>query len=172
MRDLPTFYLPYDLKATENQNYCKNTQTDNCPEWVFNTFDGFECNKILDHTPVDVSNFRTIVNNLCNEFDQSLGSEKSDWLYKYTAHMFQYPEIKPDLIIVLKSYAGSGKDSYFQTIQKMAGIRYVDTTGNCEELFGNFNEFLDSKIAICLNEMEGQNGVKYQERLKELAGPF
>ena len=144
-------------------------QTDNCPEWVFNTFDGFECNKILEHTPVDVSNFRTIVNNLCNEFDQSLGSEKSDWLYKYTAHMFQYPEIKPDLIIVLKSYAGSGKDSYFQTIQKMAGIRYVDTTGNCEELFGNFNEFLDSKIAICLNEMEGQNGVKYQERLKELA---
>ena len=49
------------------------------------------------------------------------------------------------------------------------GCKYCDLTSDAYDLFKDFNDILDSKIAIFLNEMEGKDGIAIQEKLKDLA---
>ena len=49
------------------------------------------------------------------------------------------------------------------------GTKYVDITESPESLFGNFNDIMDSKLGLFMNELEGTDGIKYQEKLKAVA---
>jgi hypothetical protein len=135
-----------------------------CPKHVFNTFDGFEVNKIENHETVNTGNFDELVLNLCN-----LDEAMADYLLKYIAHMFQLPNRRTEQIIVLKGWTGTGKDSLFRTIQRLMGGKYADITENPETLFGNFNDIMDSKLCLFMNELEGGDGIRYQEKLKAVA---
>lgn len=134
---------------------------DNCPSYVFNTFDGFEVNKRDDYNDVDTSNFDTLIFNLCGE-----DRELTEYTMKYIAHMFQYPNRRTDKILVFISWTGCGKDTLFRTLQALMGNRYVDITENMDSVFGQFNDILDSKICLFMNEVEGKQGYGYVERLK------
>lgn len=132
-----------------------------CPSFVYNTFEGFEINKVTAHKPRDTSNFDTLLNNLCNE-----DVEMTQYIYKYIAHMFQHPDVRTQKLVVFKSWTGCGKDTLFRTLQYLMGSKYVDITENPDHLFGNFNGIMDSKIALFMNELEGKDGIAYQERMK------
>lgn len=135
---------------------------DTCPSFVFNTFDGFQVTKKDLYVTVPTDNFDTLLFNLCGE-----DVEATDFLTKYIAHMFQYPARRTEKIIVFISWTGCGKDTLFRTIQRLMGAKYCDTTGNVDELFGNFNDLLDSKLCLFMNEMDGKDGIAVQERIKE-----
>lgn len=137
---------------------------DTCPSHVYNTFEGFEVNKITEYEKVCTGNFDELILNLCNE-DKGM----AEYLLKYIAHMFQYPNELTEKIIVLKGWTGTGKDTLFRTIQRLMGMKYVDITESPESLFGNFNSIMDSKLCLFMNELEGSDGIKYQEKLKAAA---
>ena len=137
---------------------------DTCPKHVYNTFQGFEVTKTVDHEKVCTKNFNKLVFNLCNE-DVAMG----EYLLKYIAHMFQYPNKRTEKIIVLKGWTGTGKDTLFRTLRYLMGTKYVDITESPESLFGNFNDIMDSKLGLFMNELEGADGIKYQEKLKAVA---
>lgn len=142
---------------------------DKCPPHVFNTFDGFRINLVqapphVPPTTVSINNFHELIWNLCNE-----DLEMADYLKKYIAHMFQYPDQMTEKIIVLRSWTGCGKDTLHRILSEIMGYKYVAITGDPDQLFGNFNEISDSKIAIFLNELEGKDGIAYQEKMKHFA---
>jgi rubrerythrin len=141
---------------------------DECPPHVYNTFEGFEANKIKTFNRVKTKNFDEMISNLCNEYNRA-DKPMTDYLMNYIAHIFQYPNKRTEKIIVLKGWTGTGKDTLYRTLQRLAGVKYIGITEDCDTLFGQFNNLLDSKLAIFLNEMEGADGIKYQERLKALA---
>jgi hypothetical protein len=135
-----------------------------CPSFIYNTFDGFHAPTLLNTgttTAVNVDNFKTLIWNLCDE-----NQEMNDYVMSYIAHMFQHPDKLPEEIIVFKSWTGTGKDTLVRTLQLLMGTRYVAITEEPADIFGNFNETLKSKICVFLNEMDGRNGVNYQEKLK------
>jgi hypothetical protein len=134
----------------------------NCPPYIYNTFDGFHAPTLQGYTnPVDVSNFKTLIWNLCDE-----NQEMNDYVTNYIAHMFQCPDKLPEEIIVFKSWTGTGKDTLVRTLQRLMGNKYVAITEEPDHIFGQFNDTLKSKICVFLNEMEGKHGVNYQEKLK------
>ncbi len=137
---------------------------DKCPSYCYNTFEGYEVNKVDEYEEVDSSNFNELIDNLCNH-----EKTMADYLLKYIAHMLQYPNRRTEQIIVLKGWTGTGKDTLFRTIQRLIGTKYVDITEDPELLFGDFNNIMDSKICLFMNELEGSDGIKYQERLKAVA---
>ena len=137
---------------------------DTCPKHVYNTFQGFEVNKIVNHERVCVANFGELIFNLCNE-----DATTSEYLMKYVAHMFQHPNKRTEKIIVLKGWTGTGKDTLFRTLRYLMGTKHVGITESPESLFGNFNDIMDSKLGLFMNELEGADGIKYQEKLKAAA---
>ena len=142
---------------------------DKCPPHVFNTFDGFRINLMKapeqeSSSTVSINNFHELIRNLCNE-----DLEMDDYLKKYIAHMFQYPDQMTEKIIVLRSWTGCGKDTLHRILTELMGFKYVGITGDPDQVFGNFNEISDSKIAIFLNELEGKDGIAYQEKMKHYA---
>jgi hypothetical protein len=143
-------------------------KVDNHPSYIYNTFEGFKIKRELDlaknnYNEVDVSNFNELLKNLSNH-----DTEKYNYLLKYIAHTFQYPDVRTEKIIIFQGWTGTGKDSLFRTLQKLMGMKYIDSTEDIEELFGNFNTILDSKICLFLNETEGKKTLEFQERLKGL----
>ena len=149
----------------------------NCPEHIFNTFEGFAINKksVDNDMDMNIDNFTEFISNLVGEHDilKNGGNfkdcPKTNYFIKYIAQMFQFPEKRSDKIIVLKGWTGTGKDTLLKLFRSLMGYKYCDTTGDPTDLFKDFNDILDSKIAVFLNEMEGSDGVKIQEKLKELA---
>jgi hypothetical protein len=135
-----------------------------CSAHCYNTFEGFEVNKTTEYEEVNTDNFDTMIQNLCN-FDD----EMTEYLTKYIAHMFQYPDTRTERIIVLKGWTGTGKDTLYRTLDRMMGSKYIDITEDPNALFGNFNSILNSKLGLFLNELEGSDGIRFQERLKALA---
>ena len=87
----------------------------------------------------------------------------------YFAHMLQYPNKRTEKIIVFKGWTGTGKDTLYRTLSQIMGSKYVDITESPDSLFGNFNDFMSSKLGVFLNELEGVDGIKHQEKLKALA---
>jgi hypothetical protein len=137
------------------------------PSHVYNTFEHFEVNSPKhqdEYETVNTDNFDELINNLSND-----NSEIAEYLMNYIAHMFQYPNINPQKIIVLKGWTGTGKDSLFITLQKLMGQSYVSTTSDLEKIFGSFNDILSCKLGLFLNEMEGSSGIRYKDRLKALS---
>lgn len=138
----------------------------NCPDHIWNTFQGFKIveQQSNEYLKCDTTNFNTLMFNLC-DCDVKI----CDFMIKYVAHMVQYPEDKSGVIVVFKSWAGVGKDTFMLTLKAMLGGPHVGTTGDIQDIFGNFNGLMEDKIAVFLNEMEGKHGVEYQNRLKDQA---
>jgi len=151
----------------ESINFIPFGKENTCPPHIFNTFKGFRINNEKPAKPfeeVSINNFRILIWNLCNE-----ELEMSDYLMKYVAHMFQFPNRLTEKIIVLRSWTGCGKDTFHRILSDLMGFEHVGMTGDPEAVFGQFNEIMDSKVAVFLNEMEGKNGIMYQEKMKHQA---
>jgi hypothetical protein len=159
---------------------------DKSPIYVFNTFEGFKINRqknidsesesdienSLKTEDVNIDNFMDYISNLVGEqdlYNNNLDCPKTDYFVKYIAHMFQYPEKQTRKIICLKGWTGTGKDTLLKLISAIMGTKYCELTSDAYDLFKDFNDILDSKIAIFLNELEGKDGIKIQEKLKDLA---
>ncbi len=166
-------------------------KTDKSPNYVFNTFEGFEINKEKnidsdsdddienyinclksEEEDINIDNFMEYMSNLVGEqelYNNNMDCPKTEYFTKYIAHMFQYPEKQTRKIICLKGWTGTGKDTLLKLIRAIMGSKYCDLTSDAYDLFKDFNDILDSKVAIFLNEMEGKDGIKIQEKLKDLA---
>lgn len=139
-------------------------KVDLCPSHVFNTFDGFLITK-EDPTGfrrVSTKNFSTLIFNLCDE-DVTM----SEYITKYIAHMFQQPFFVTETVIAFKSWTGSGKDTLVRILQRLMGIKHVGITADPVSIFGQFNDLMEDKVCVFLNELESKKGLEYQEMLKD-----
>ena len=138
----------------------------NTPSHIFNTFEGFAIDKKKAERgdKKDINNFHKYIRNLCNENEEVI-----EYILNYLSHIIQYPAQRTEKIIVFAGWTGSGKDTLFRIMELIIGASMVSLTEDIDQVFGNFNGILDSKLMLFINEIEGKHATTHQERLKGLA---
>lgn len=91
-----------------------------------------------------------------------------DYIYDWTAHLFQKPYEKPGVAILLSSeQEGVGKDSYGDyVLAPLLGQYYQNITDHENEFFGRFTSHLRNKLFIKLEEMCYDVFAKNDDKLK------
>jgi putative DNA primase/helicase len=74
-----------------------------------------------------------------------------EYVIKWLAHLFQKPEEKPEVAIVLKAGQGTGKGTFIDPIGKIIGSHYLHAQSP-EQVIGKFNAQLENKLLVFADE--------------------
>ena len=135
---------------------------------IFNLFKPFDIIKYIKIYPKPdkcIQNFKDLVYNLSGR-----NEENNKYLTGWLAHTFQKPHINPQTCVVLKGKQGNGKDTLTNIMEKLFGTRneYLKKISDINHITGTFNECLDQKLMVQINEMSGKDGVAFNNRIKDL----
>lgn len=142
-------FLPYPLK---------------CNATTFNLFKGFDIERVEDakYNKKYVDLFREHVSYLVDD-----KKECADFIEKWFASIIQYPSIKTEVMICLKSSEGCGKNILYDIIAGIIGHKYyISTTDPDTDIFDKFNNCMTNKLLINLDEAQQSEVSKIYERLK------
>jgi hypothetical protein len=147
-----------------------------CPQNTFNLFDGFEAEK----------HFHLIENYSLEQIEDKidpfikhikyLTNNQPDYFVKWLAHIVQKPYSKEmttplfrDKGQFLTSGGGTGKNLFFDNFgEKVLGEKYYLTIGTNNELYSSFNEHLENKLLVCIEEAQGKSNFENFDRLKSI----
>lgn len=147
-----------------------------CPKNIYNLFDGFEAEKYLylienfddDKIKKKIKPFLKHIKYLTN------GDSK--YFINWLAHIIQKPNMKEgttplfrDKGQFLNSGGGTGKNLFFDNFgNKILGPKYYLTIGTNNELYNSFNEHLENKLLITIEEAQGKANFENFDRLKSI----
>lgn len=116
-----------------------------CPKNVYNLFSGLaiepkpgDCSPYLNH-------LRYVI---CAGNDEAYR-----YLVGWLAHLFQKPEEKPSVAVVMKSIEGTGKGSMVRPIIEALGMYGIQVNGP-GQIAGRFNGTIANKLFIFVDEAE------------------
>jgi len=144
-----------------------------CPDNVYNLFDGFEVFKI-DKVNTYSENTKPRFDKLLNHFKFLVndGSEDVDKYFDYVmqifAHMILNPMEKTKVLPVFKSKEGWGKNIMTDYIGKeIMGDKYhLETRNASKEIFGDFNGIMAEKLFVVFDEADPDETKIFYEKLK------
>lgn len=152
-------FLPYPLK-------CKKTK--------YNMFQGFEIEKvesniIMENGLNSVEVFKELIDHICFEKNNTFEENKksSDYLLKWIAHMIQMPGEKNGVYVVIHGQQGSGKGTLYSFLEGLIN-NYAFQTSNSDHVFGRFNDVIQNKILINLDEALSKKLFEDDGKLKNL----
>jgi len=146
-------FNPYSIK-----------ENDTTPSSHLNIFTEFSSKKLETFTePEWFTDF--IFTQIGNE-----KKESAEWLLNYCAQLIQNPEKNIELVLVLRGESGNGKDTFVSVLEHLFGVsnNYAYRTSKISDIFSDgFNSSLKNKLLVQFNEMEGIDGIKAKERIKD-----
>jgi len=123
----------------------------------------FWVNSLIEPKKGDWSQLRLFIEQIiCDN-----SKECSEYLIWFLAHMLQYPEKKPGIIIVLLGTQGTGKGTFFNLLRKIWS-RTTLQVNDIDHVVGNFNAVLEQNYVVCMDEALFVGERKKLERLKSL----
>ena len=147
-----------------------------CPDNMYNTFRGFSvanASKNFDgeFSETDQQDYQYVLQYIKNLFSEKGSKEQTDINYIFfccwLANIFQNPTKKSEIMIVLKGKKGIGKSDLINMLERMLGEDFVfQTSDPAREVWGPFNDAMESKIVCSLDEVCGLENGKFVERLK------
>ena len=147
-------------KNIRNYDMC-GVYPEGCSERIYNTWDGFRAEKF--ETGGECDSFVNLVKRLCN-----YNEEHFDFVIKVIAQIIQEPHKKVNICLVFKSYQGAGKDTLYLILQAVIGALYCFNTADVErDIFGRFNDAIENKILIALNECSVVQTGKHSQKFKD-----
>ena len=133
-----------------------------CPPDEYNLFKGFAVENIVKTDDCDVEIVLDRMRCLVNE-----NQEHYEWLLKFVAHMFQFPENKPGVGVVFNGMQGTGKDSFWKFVGDIIGNEmFMNTSDIDRDLFGGFNGNASRKLLIKMEESSVSTMMKNKEKIK------
>ena len=90
-----------------------------------------------------------------------------DYVICYLAHMLQYPEEKPGIIIVFLSGQGTGKGTFYKLLGRVWSRTSLQVS-DVGEVIGQFNAALERNYVVCMDEALFHGDKKSLEKLKSL----
>ena len=126
-----------------------------CSDLEFNTFQGFEGARFKKGNDEKFNKanqiFVDIIRNLVNN-----NQEAMVYVIKWFCDMFQNPQNRSGVALILSGPQGVGKDTIGSLIGRLVGKKYYGHFEDAEnQLFGAFNSQLEDKIFIHLEELQG-----------------
>lgn len=115
-----------------------------CPRDVYNLFTGYS----VQPAAGDVAPYLDLVERVI------CGGNKAhaEYVLSYQAHMFQKPEQKPSVAIVMRGGRGIGKSSFMKPISQILGMHAANLTG-AGQAAGRFNAVIVGKLCIFFDEL-------------------
>lgn len=165
----PQWWQDENRLEYDSINWRPYSDTDTTPPNQFNSFKPFK-RKLLeqDYWTTDGKRLIELTQRLMAELSGGPDEvEAALYFHNYIVHIFQYPEIRPDVAVVMKGSQGVGKDTITKIIFEVMGRSYHYKTAKMDDIFGNFNDIIDEKLILQFNEVEGKNAVENQELLKD-----
>ena len=134
------------------------------PDYIYNIFKSYEAeNKINNNIDITKTKLWTHLYNIC-------GCEQPvmDFVLKCLANIIQQPYRLTKVCLLFKSKEGSGKDSFFNWFgQKIIGSKYYLNDSNIDLIFGKFNNSLENKVLVVINETEHNDTMKTMGKIKD-----
>lgn len=116
-----------------------------CPHGVFNLFRGYQVTPVEGDCSIYLNHLKNI---MC------AGDEVSyAYLIGWLAHLFQQPDVKPNVAIVLKSVEGTGKGTMAEPLLEILGFHGNKTNG-AYAIASRFNGTLASRLLIFADEVD------------------
>lgn len=134
------------------------------PSNIYNIFKKYEAEN-KSYYPIDIKTTKlwTHLFNLC-------GCEQNvfDYVLNCLANVIQQPYNLTKVCLLFKSKEGSGKDSFFNWFgNKVIGSQYYLNDSNVELMFGRFNNLLENKVLVVINETEHNDTMKTIGKIKD-----
>ena len=134
------------------------------PDGVYNSFNGYEVEKFIKKENIDITQTKVYkhLSNLCNN-----NSDVLDYTLKFLARKLQKPYKLTNTALIFRSKEGCGKDSFFNWFgNKILGRQYYLNEDKTELIFGRFNDSIENKIIVVINETSGQDTFKLINTIK------
>lgn len=137
------------------------------PDNVYNTWDGFPCEKYSQDGTIDV--MLTHIKNLFNGIE-----EHYTYFLTWLASIIQSPAHRTDVCLVLISEEGTGKGLIFDhLISKMIGEYYGRTAQPKDDLFNTFSQLRKNKVVINIDDANiGEMKINSDTFLSYVTGEF
>lgn len=137
-----------------------------CPEKVYNTFSGFNADKLIKNEAIKVDFEKTKVykhiKNLCGNDDKTI-----KYFLNCLALKVQKPYKLAGTSIIFRSVEGCGKDSFFNFLgDKILNHKYYLNEDNIDLIFGKFNQSIENKLLVVINETSGGDTFNKINRIK------
>jgi len=126
---------------------------------------GYEIEKIEDKYKNDNSDLDTILQ--IRKYLVGESEENVKFFDNWMATLIQTPQHPTRCALVLKSDEGCGKGSFLRMIGKMIGSKYFRMGGSPKYMFGEFNQCMEGKLLVVVDEMSKKDGKTYEDRIKE-----
>jgi hypothetical protein len=129
-----------------------------CPATVMNLFSGFP----MKAKQGDVSPIMFHITEVLCDGDKIA----ADFVIGWFAHLFQKPDEKPSVAILLKSIEGTGKGTLYSVLQKLLGHMALQVNGGYQ-LTGRLNSVVANRLLIFADEVD-LTDVRSADKLKGL----
>jgi hypothetical protein len=134
-----------------------------CPEDVYNTFDGFEAERITPE-PCDIWLFHEHCRLLMEG-----QAEWGEWFQDHLADIVQNPGRVNNICCVFQSMPGSGKSTFLEGLFRgILGARYFHTTNAASQIVGQFQSALENKLTVIWEESKAKDGCSAASELKNM----
>lgn len=151
-------YLDTTFKPYLNEDPFKNTD-------FYNTFQGFPYKPTSEANEEELEWFFEYLFLLSNK-----DVKMKEYLENCLAYKLQKPDILMKVILIFQGLQGTGKSLFAYLISKLIGKEHCYETSNLDEVLGQFNATaLQNRLFISLEEVENQNGIKWEQQLKDIA---
>lgn len=136
-----------------------------CPVDEFNLYNGFAVADIEPQEPApDISRILHQIHCLVAH-----NEEHYNYLIRYIAHMFQFPEIKALVYLTFNGANGTGKDSFWEFVGMLLGDElYLPNARLEDDICGRFNFISSRRILIQCQEVSREAAKKYKDTIKRI----
>lgn len=156
----------YHIKSYNQIDFIPYLAINPTPPSVFNLFQGFKY-KFNRH-----SNYISSMDIIFEHIKQVICSDNDklyDYVIKYIAHIFQSPNEKCGVAILLQSNEqGTGKNLFTDLLMKIIGNDNCYKAGKIGDICGQFNAHLQGKLLIVGDEIANYTSHKFSDILKSL----
>jgi len=143
-----------------------------CPPDVYNLYTGF-AGETLPPIEATEEERKELIAPLLRHLSK-LTSGQPEFVVHVLAQLLQEPGIKPGVVVVLRDMAvmlekngGTGKNAFLDFFGKyILGEQYYTVLGNNASLYDAFNEHLEHKLLVFVEEAKGRDNAKEIDQLK------
>jgi len=143
-----------------------------CPPTVYNLYDGFKAETL---PPVPDEEVLGLIQPILDHVAY-LTSGDTDYYLKWFANLIQTPSRKSETALVLrdesqllKEGGGTGKNMWLEWFAEfILGEKYYGQVSNNNELFNPFNEHLEHKLLVFVEEAQAKANGKEIDQLKAM----
>jgi len=136
-----------------------------CPADEFNLYGGFDVADVEPITPPpDISRILHQIHCLVAH-----NEEHYQYLIRWIAHLFQFPEVKALIYLIFNGPQGTGKDSFWEFVGSLMGAElYLPNARIEDDVCGRFNFISSRRLLIQCQEVSRDVAKKYKDKIKSL----